>query len=153
MSVDRRIDELSLELPSPFRATGLFRPLLITDDQIYVAGHGPLLPNGKMMTGRVGLDVDVETGFQAARQTGLSILSTLKDGLGSLNRIHRLVKTLVMVNCVPEFKQHPQVADGFSKLFVEILGEDRGVGVRSAVGMSSLPGGILVEIEALFERG
>ena len=105
------------------------------------------------MTGRVGLDVDVETGFQAARQTGLSILSTLKDGLGSLNRIHRLVKTLVMVNCVPEFKQHPQVADGFSKLFVEILGEDRGVGVRSAVGMSSLPGGIPVEIEALFERG
>jgi enamine deaminase RidA (YjgF/YER057c/UK114 family) len=151
MDAERRIMELSLDLPPAFRVTGVFRPLIVSGGLVFIAGHGPLLPNGKMIIGRIGAELDTEAGSKAARQTGLSILATLKEGLGNLTRVHRLVKTLVMVNCVPEFTNHPQVADGFSRLFADVFGEDRGVGARSAVGMSSLPKGIPVEIEAIVE--
>ena len=99
----------------------------------------------------MGSEVDAEQGKLAARQVGLAILSTLQTNLGSLNKIKRVIKVLGMVNCTPEFEQHPYVINGCSELFSEIFGEENGIGVRSAVGMGSLPGNISVEIEALFE--
>ena len=104
-----------------------------------------------MMTGRVGQDLDLEGGKAAARQTGLAIVSTLKSELGSLNRVKRVVKVLGMVNCTPDFRDHPQVINGCSELFRDVFGPENGVGARSAVGMGSLPGNIAVEIEAVFE--
>ena len=104
-----------------------------------------------MHTGRVGADLDLAGGRAAARQTGLAILASLQAALGSLDRIGRVVKVLGMVNAAPDFTEHPKVINGCSELFVEIWGPDCGVGVRSAVGMGSLPGGIAVEVEALFE--
>jgi enamine deaminase RidA (YjgF/YER057c/UK114 family) len=102
------------------------------------------------MVGRVGLDLDLAAGKAAARQTGLTILATARRVLGSLDRIERVVKIFGMVNCTSEFRDHPQVINGCSELFAEIWGPDDGIGARSAVGMSSLPGNIAVEIEVIF---
>jgi enamine deaminase RidA (YjgF/YER057c/UK114 family) len=102
------------------------------------------------MVGTVGLDLDLATGKEAARQTGLAILSTLRGHLGSLERVERVIKIFGMVHCTPAFKEHPKVINGCSELFAEIWGPDKGVGARSAIGMSSLPGNIAVEIEAVF---
>jgi enamine deaminase RidA (YjgF/YER057c/UK114 family) len=151
MGAEANLKDLSIQLPPPFKATGMFQPLVVSGGLGYIAGHGPMLSDGKMMTGRIGADLDAEAGVLAARQTGLSILATLKAELGSLDRVKRVLKSLVMVNCTPDFTQHPWVADGFSRLFAEIFGADRGVGVRSAVGMGSLPFGIPVEVECVIE--
>ena len=118
---------------------------------VYISGHGPLKPDGTFITGRVGLDLDLEGGKAAARQTGLAILATLREGLGSLDRVKRVVKVLGLVNCVPEFKDHPKVINGCSELFAEVWGPESGVGARSAVGVNSLPANTAVEIEAVFE--
>jgi enamine deaminase RidA (YjgF/YER057c/UK114 family) len=104
-----------------------------------------------MMSGRVGLEVDQQAGYDAARQTGLAILATLRASLGSLDRVKRVIKLLGMVNCTPDFTQQPAVINGCSELFAQVFGSDEGVGARSAVGMGSLPGNISVEIEAIFE--
>ena len=104
-----------------------------------------------IITGRVGQDLNMEEGKLAARQVGLTILATLKQHLHSLDKIKRVVKVLGMVNCTADFEQHPAVINGCSELFRSVWGEDLGVGVRSAVGMGSLPGNIAVEIEAVFE--
>ena len=151
MSADARIAELSLELPPAPKPMGVYKPLLIVGEMAYVSGHGPLLPDGTLMAGRVGSEVDQDAGYQAARQTGLAVLATLRAGLGSLDKVKRIVKTLGMVNCAPDFENHPAVINGFSELFAEVFGPDDGVGARSAVGMGSLPGNISVEVEAIFE--
>jgi enamine deaminase RidA (YjgF/YER057c/UK114 family) len=151
MSAEDRIKELGLELPPAPKPMGVYKPLLIADNMAYVSGHGPLNADGSMIQGRVGADLDQQGGFDAARQTGLAILATLQAGLGSLDRVKRVVKTLGMVNCTPEFEAHPAVINGFSELLAEVFGPDSGVGARSAVGMGSLPGNIPVEIEAIFE--
>jgi enamine deaminase RidA (YjgF/YER057c/UK114 family) len=117
----------------------------------YFSGHGPLQKDGTLITGRVGDDVDQQYGYDAARQTGLAILATLKDHLGDLGKIKRVVKLLGMVNSVADFENHPAVINGCSELFREVFGEDCGVGTRSAVGMGSLPGNITVEIEGVVE--
>ncbi|MBI1901338.1 MAG: RidA family protein [Planctomycetia bacterium] len=151
MAVEDRVKELKLELPPPPKPAGVYKPVVIAGNLAYVSGHGPLLNDGKMMTGRVGADVDKDGGYKAARQVGLAILASLRNSLGSLNRLKRLVKTLGMVNATPDFKEHPAVINGYSDLMRELLGADDGVGARSAVGMGSLPGNITVEIEAIFE--
>ena len=115
-----------------------------------MSGHGPLRPDGTLITGKVGLDLSEDEGYEAAKAVGLTILATLKSQLGSLDRIHRTIKTLGMVNCTPDFLRHPAVINGFSNLLKDIYGED-GVGARSAVGMGSLPGNIAVEVEVIFE--
>jgi len=107
--------------------------------------------DGTLIIGRVGKDLTMEEGKLAARQVGLAILATLKKNLGSFNRIKRVIKVLGMVNCVAEFERHPFVINGCSELFASVWGDDNGVGVRSAVGMGSLPDNIPVEIEAVFE--
>ena len=151
MGAEARIGELDLELPPAPKPMGVYKPLVVVDNMAYVSGHGPLLPDGSLMEGRVGADVDLEFGYRAARQTGLAILATLRAGLGSLDRVERVVKVLGMVNCEPTFRDHPQVINGFSELFRDVFGEEAGVAARSAVGMGSLPGNIPVEIEAIFQ--
>ena len=151
MSADSRIAELKLELPPAPPPAGVYKPLVIAGGMAYVSGHGPLKSDGAMLTGRVGAEVDLAGGVASARQTGLSILATLREYLGSLDHVVRVVKLLGMVNATPDFKDHPQVINGCSELFRDIWGEERGVGARSAVGMGSLPGNISTEIEAIFE--
>jgi enamine deaminase RidA (YjgF/YER057c/UK114 family) len=151
MSAEAKITELDLELPPAPKPQGVYKPLVTLGDACYVSGHGPLKPDGSMFLGRVGSEVDQQTGYDAARQTGLAILATLRSGLDSLDRVKRVIKVLGMVNAEPDFQQHPAVINGCSELFAEVFGEENGVGARSAVGMGSLPGNISVEIEAIFE--
>jgi len=151
MRPEEKLKELNLELPPAPKPAGVYKPLLVVGNMAYVSGHGPLKPDGSLLKGRVGQDVDQQAGYAAARQTGLAVVATLRAGLGSLDRIQRLVKTLGMVNAAPDFENHPAVINGFSDLFAELFGPDNGVGARSAVGMGSLPMNITVEIEAQFE--
>jgi enamine deaminase RidA (YjgF/YER057c/UK114 family) len=148
-SPDARVSELNLQLPPAPKPMGVYKPCLIVDRFVYVSGHGPYSPDGEIV-GVVGRDLSEAEGKAAARQVGLAILATLRANLGSLDRIARVVKVLGMVNATPDFTRHPAVINGCSELFVEIWGPDLGVGVRSAVGMGSLPSGIPVEIEAMF---
>ena len=140
-----------LELPPAPKPAGVYKPCYVIENMCYSSGHGPVLPDGSMITGRVGDDVDQEYGYNAARQTGLAILATLRAHLGDLGKIKRVVKLLGMVNCTADFQSHPAVINGCSELFRDVFGEDSGVGVRSAVGMGSLPGNITVEIEGMVE--
>ncbi len=145
-----RLRELQLQLPPAPPPAGLYKPVLVDNGYLYVSGQGPMLANGSYMTGRAGDDLDLEQAKAAARQVGLTMLATIQTHFGSLDQIERLVKTLGMVNCTPDFRDHPLVINGFSELMASVFGPDQGVGVRSAVGMM-LPGGIPVEIEALFK--
>lgn len=151
MSAEAKLQELKLELPPAPKPAGVYKPVVVIGNVAYVSGHGPLKPDGTMMTGRVGAEVDLQGGYDAARQTGLAILATLRNGLGSLDRVKRVIKTLGMVNSTHDFHQHPAVINGYSELMAQVFGPDHGVGARSAVGMGSLPGNISVEIEAIFE--
>ena len=148
---DQRFEKLGLTLPPAPSPKGVYKPFLIAGNHAYVSGHGTVKSDGTLITGRIGKDLTMEAGKEAAQQVGLAILATLKQNLGSLNRIKRVVKVLGMVNCVSEFERHPFVINGCSELFAKVWGEDHGVGVRSAVGMGSLPDNIPVEIEAMFE--
>ena len=150
MDFSGRIKELGLELPPAPPPAGLYRPILVVDNFLYVSGQGPVLKDGSLYKGRVGQDLDLAGGKLGARHVGLTMLSTIMTHFGEVDRIKRLVKTLGMVNCTPDFHDHPLVINGFSELMSEVLGAEYGVGVRSAVGMM-LPGGIAVEIEAMFE--
>jgi enamine deaminase RidA (YjgF/YER057c/UK114 family) len=151
MSAEKRLAELGLELPPAPKPAGVYKPIVVAGNMAYVSGHGPLLPDGTMLTGRIGTDTDLHGGERSARQTGLAILATLRANLGSLDRVVRVVKLLGMVNCTPDFTAQPQVINGCSELFRDVWGEDHGVGARSAVGMGSLPGNITTEIEVIFE--
>jgi enamine deaminase RidA (YjgF/YER057c/UK114 family) len=151
MSAEARLKELQLELPPAPKPAGVYKPALIVGAACYVSGHGPLRSDGTLITGRVGDSLTQAQGYDAARQTGLTILATLRAHLGSLDRIARVVKVLGMVQCTPDFGQQPAVINGCSELFAQVFGADEGVGTRSAVGMNALPGGIAVEIEAIFE--
>ena len=148
---EARIAELKLELPPPTKPSATLRPAVITGNLIFVSGHISRSPDGKLIIGRVGEDLDVAAGKTAARQCGLAILSTLRNELGSLDRVQRVVKVLGMVNCPPGFRDQPAVINGCSELFLDLFGKESGLGARSAVGMSSLPSGVAVEIEAIFE--
>ena len=151
MNPETRLAELKLELPFAPKPVAVYKPLVIAGNLAYVSGHGPLKADKSLMTGRVGDEMDAESGKAAARQTGLAILATLRAYLGSLDRVKRVVKVLGMVICMPDFRDHPAVINGCSELFRDVFGEENGIGARSAVGMGSLPGNITVEIEAIFE--
>ncbi|MCH9653785.1 MAG: RidA family protein [Planctomycetes bacterium] len=150
MSIEAKIQELNLELPEAPKPGGIYNPVVQIDDLLYVSGHGPVKLDGTMHTGRVGDDLTEEQGFEAAQAVGLTMLATLKQYLGDLDRIERFVKVLGMVNAAPDFKRHPLVINGFSDLMVQIFG-DQGRAARSAVGMGSLPGNIAVEVEAIVQ--
>lgn len=151
MSAEAKIKELKLELPPAPKPMAVYKTLLIVGDIAYVSGHGPLKADKTLMKGKVGNEVDQQHGYDAARQTGLAILATLREHLGSLDRVKRVVKLLGMVNCTPDFGKQPAVINGCSELFAQVFGEDAGIGTRSAVGMGSLPDNISVEIEGAFE--
>jgi len=147
---ESRIVELKLILPPSPKPLGVYKPVLIIGKLLYVSGQGPMRTDGTLITGRLGDSLSLEEGKQAARQVGLTMLSTIKGQIGELNGIKRIVKVLGMVNSTPDFGQHPAVINGFSELMAEVFGEDNGIGVRSAVGMF-LPMNIAVEVEAMFE--
>jgi len=145
-----RIKELGLVLPPAPAPAGLYKPVLVVDHFLYVSGQGPMKTDGSLIIGRAGDSMTMEVAKVAARQVALTMLSTIQTHFGDIDRIKRIVKTLGMVNSAPDFGQQPLVINGFSELMADIFGPDKGVGVRSAVGMI-LPGGIPVEIEAQFE--
>lgn len=151
LTPDQRFEKLGLTLPPAPKPMGVYKPFLITGPYAFVSGHGTVKADGSLIIGRVGRELTMEEGKAAAQQVGLAILATLKDNLGSFNRIKRVIKVLGMVNCIPDFERHPFVINGCSELFASVWGEDNGIGVRSAVGMGSLPDNIPVEIEAMFE--
>ena len=149
--VEQRISELGISLPEPSKSLAIYKRIVVVDKMAYLSGHIPIDEAGEIMKGKVGLDVDIEKGAQAARRCGLALLSTLKNEIGSLNKVKRLVKTTGMVNCTSDFTQQPEVINGCSQLIVDIWGDDDGKGARAAVGMSSLPRGAICEIEMIFE--
>jgi enamine deaminase RidA (YjgF/YER057c/UK114 family) len=149
---EARLQELHITLPPAPKPVAKYKTAVLAGNILYVSGHGPVKIDSKSpVAGRVGDDLTLEQGKEAARLVGLAILATVRATLGSLDKVKRLVKTLGMVNCIPGYKDQPQVINGFSDLMAEIFGEDAGVGARSAVGMGSLPANIPVEVECIFE--
>ncbi|MBL8849732.1 MAG: RidA family protein [Planctomycetaceae bacterium] len=148
---EQRLQQLGLKLPDPAKPVAVYVTAAITGNLLYTAGHIPLTAEGKPLPGRLGQDFTLEQGRDAAHDVGLSILSTVRNKLGSLDRVVKLVKVLGMVNCTPEFAQQPQVINGFSELMIQVFGEESGKAARSAVGVAALPGNCPVEIEAIFE--
>lgn len=151
MSPERKLQELHLTLPPAPKAMAVYKPIVVVGSMAYVSGHGPLKDDGKYIAGVVGKDLTQEDGYKAARQVGLAVLSTVKAGVGSLDKVKRLVKTLGLVNCTADFKDQPKVINGFSDLMAEVFGPEAGIGARSAVGAVALPNNIAVEVECIFE--
>lgn len=146
-----KLAALGLELPPAPAPVGVYKPYLIDGKYLYLSGHGPVQSDKSLIIGRIGRELDMEQGKLAARQVGLTMLSTIQTHVGSLDKVKRVIKVLGMVNCTPEFEKHPYIINGCSELFAAVWGEENGIGVRSAVGFGSLPDNIPVEIEALFE--
>jgi enamine deaminase RidA (YjgF/YER057c/UK114 family) len=145
-----QIKKLNLVFPPTPKPAGVYRPVLVVGNFLYVSGQGPMKNDGTLMLGRLGDNLTTEEGKLVARQVGLTMLSSIQTHFGSLDKIKRVVKVLGMVNCTPDFTQHPLVVNGFSELMADVFGKEHGIGVRSAVGMI-LPDGIPVEVEAMFE--
>jgi enamine deaminase RidA (YjgF/YER057c/UK114 family) len=145
-----QIKKLNLTFPPAPKPAGVYRPVLVVGKFLYVSGQGPMKNDGTLMLGRLGDNLTTEEGKLVARQVGLTMLSSIQTHFGSLDKIKRVVKVLGMVNCTPDFAQHPLVVNGFSELMADVFGKEHGIGVRSAVGMI-LPDGIPVEVEAMFE--
>ncbi|MFL2599928.1 MAG: RidA family protein [Flavobacteriaceae bacterium] len=150
MNLIDRITDLNLKLPPAPKPVGVYKPILVVDNFLYISGQGPINNDGSLITGKVGSDLNKKEAKLAARQVGLTMLSTIVNNFKKINQIKRIVKVLGMVNSDQDFIDHPYVINGFSELMVEVFGEKMGIGVRSAVGMT-LPQNIAVEIEAQFE--
>lgn len=150
MNVEKKLEELGLVLPPAPSPAGIYKPVVITNNHLYVSGQPPKREDGTLILGKVGTDLTLEEGILAARQTGLTMLATIKNEIGDLDQIKRLIKSLGMVNCLPGFEKFPKVINGYSQLMADVFGESNGIGARSAVGML-LPGNVAVEIEAIFE--
>ncbi len=147
--ISEKIKNLGIKLPPAPKPVGIYKPLLVMDNILYISGQGPINNDGSLIKGKVGLDLNKVDGKKAARQVGLTMLSTIINNF-EINKIKRIIKVLGMVNSTPKFEDHPYVINGFSELMVEVFGDKMGIGVRSAVGMN-LPQNIAVEIEAHFE--
>jgi enamine deaminase RidA (YjgF/YER057c/UK114 family) len=145
MTIEERLEHLGIELPPVFPPAGSYVGCVVDGDNVVVGGHGPVRGD-HVIRGKVGADVSIEQGREAARMTGLSILATMQHELGSLDRVERIVKVFGMVNVAPGFNRTPEVIDGCSDLLLEVFGE-AGRHTRSAVGLAELPFGIAVEIE------
>ncbi|HZN36952.1 MAG TPA: RidA family protein [Pirellulaceae bacterium] len=154
MSAEAKLVELKLQLPPLPKPGGIYKPVVTVGNLAYVSGHvslDPQGPQGKILTGRVGAEVDEAGGKKAAEAAGLAILATLRANLGSLDKVKRVIKTLGMVNSTADFTNHPEVINGCSDLFAKLWGQDHGIGARSAVGMGALPRNATVEVEVIFE--
>jgi enamine deaminase RidA (YjgF/YER057c/UK114 family) len=146
-----KLAELKLASPSAPEPKGLYKSAIIAGNLLYTSGHLPVDASGKLITGRVGAELDAKAGYEAARLAGLGILATVKKQLGSLDRVARVLKIFGIVNSTADFTQQPAVVNGCSELFADVFGPDAGVGGRSAIGTNTLPLGVPVEIEAIFE--
>lgn len=151
MSIERRLRELAIELPPLGKPVGNYVTGVRVGNLLFMSGCGPRRLDGSLITGKLGGDLSVEQGYEAARFVGLNMLANIRSVLGSLDGVQRVVKVLGMVNCTPDFTEMPKVINGFSDLFETVLGSDRGRGARSAVGMASLPNRIAVEVEMVLE--
>jgi enamine deaminase RidA (YjgF/YER057c/UK114 family) len=152
MGAEATLKDKGITLPPPTTPLANYVGAVRTGNLLYLAGHGPLRLQGTFtFTGKVGRELTVEQGYQAAREVGLNLLATTRAALGSLDRVKRVIKVLGMVNAVDGFGDHPKVINGFSDLMVEVFGEAIGKHARSAVGMAGLPLGIPVEIEMILE--
>ncbi len=149
--LDQRLRDLGVDLPSPSPSLAIYKRVVIVGNIAYVSGHIPLDESGTILAGKLGDNVEVEQGRAAARRCAIGVLASLKQELGSLNKIKRLIKTNGMVNCTSDFVQQPEVINGFSQLLVDLLGDESGMGARAAVGMVSLPRGAICEVDAIFE--
>jgi len=148
--VEKKLTELGIKLPPTQKPIANYVKAVRTGNLVFLAGHGPSTPDGKDITGKVGKDLTVQQGYDAARSVGLNLLSSLKAEIGDLNKVKRIVKVLGMVNCAENFTEQPKVINGFSDLMVSIFGE-KGKHARSAVGMYALPNNIAVDIEMIVE--
>lgn len=153
MSIESRLQEMGIVLPPTPKPVGNYVGGVLVDKLLFMSGVGPRHADGSMITGKLGAGLSIDQGYDAARVVALNMLANIRQVVGSLDRIERVVKVLGMVNCTPEFNDMPKVINGFSDLFVELLGPDHGRGARSAVGMIALPGQIAVEVEMVLQVG
>ena len=150
VNYESKLDSLGIELPAASSPVANYVNIVQTGNLLFLAGKGPKKADGTYITGKVGQDLTIEEGYDAARLTAVSQLAVLKDHLGDLNRVKRIVKVLGMVNCTDDFTSQPEGVNGFSDTMVEVFG-DKGKHARAAVGMGSLPRGIAVEVELVVE--
>lgn len=148
--VEAKIESLGLKLPEPAVPKGKFVNFLVVNNIAYLSGHLPQPIEGSMVIGKVGKDLSVEQGYEAAKYCGLNLCATLKENIGDLDKVKRLIKVQGFVNCVDGFTEQPGVINGCSELMTKVFG-DKGIHTRSALGTNSLPLGVAVEIEAIFE--
>jgi enamine deaminase RidA (YjgF/YER057c/UK114 family) len=149
--IEQKLSELGLSLPTLPGSKGIYHSTLVVGNLLYVSGHISVNPDGSFITGKVGSDVNDEDAKHAALQCGLAILSSVKKHFGTLDKIKRVIKLFGMVNSIPEYTKHALIINGCSELYVQLWGDENGKGVRSAVGMGSLPNNVSVEIEAVFK--
>ncbi len=147
MKIEKKLEDLGLELPEIPKPMANYVPAVRTGNLLFLSGHGP---QKDIPTGKVGGELTVEQGYEAAKSTALCLISTIKNSIGDLDKVKRIVKLVGFVNCSGDFTDQPKVVNGASDLFVEIFGE-KGAHARAAVGMYQLPGGIPVEIEVIVE--
>ena len=147
MQIEKRLEELGISLPEPVQPVASYVRYVQTGSLLYISGTGP---GKEHPTGKLGADITLEQGYAAARDVGITLISTMKNALGDLDRVKRIVKLLGMVNSAPDFSDQPKVINGCSDLFIEVFG-DAGRHARSAVGFVALPGQITVEIEVIVE--
>lgn len=150
IDAEKNLKELGIQLSKPVPPTANFLKAVRTGKLVYLSGHGPDKPEGGQITGKLGSDLTIEQGQEAARLVGISLLSSLKNEIKDLNKVKRVIKVLGLVNAIPTFERHSQVMNGFSDLMVQVFGEN-GKHARSAIGVGSLPSNIPVEIEMIVE--
>ncbi|MDH5381188.1 MAG: RidA family protein [Cyclobacteriaceae bacterium] len=150
MDIDKRIEELKLELPKPPSVGGHYHMTVLEGDLLYVSGHVSTNADGSFFAGKLGDTLTTEQGYEAAKRVALNMLATLKSELGSLDRVVKLVKAFGMVNSAYDFIEQPKVMNGFSETIASVFGQENGKGARSAVGMM-LPNNVAVEVEAIFK--
>jgi enamine deaminase RidA (YjgF/YER057c/UK114 family) len=151
VSAEAKLKELNIDLPPVPKPAGNYVAGVQVGDLLFMSGCGPRRNDGTTIAGKLGADVTTQQGYEAARVVGLNMLANIRSVIGSLDRVERVVKVLGMVNATPDFNETPKVINGFSDLFVEVFGAERGRGARSAVGMVMLPNQIAVEVEMVLQ--
>lgn len=149
-AIEDKLEEMGLSLPPPTTPVANYVPAVLSGDLVFLSGHVPRNPDGSLVVGKLGADWSMEQGYEVAKQVTLALLASLKDAVGDLDRVKRIVRLFCMVNATPDFTMHPAVANGASDILVALMGDD-GKHARVAAGMSSLPGGVPVEIEMTVE--
>lgn len=147
---EQKLEQLGYKLPPVSKPIANYVKWVRVGNMVYTSGHGPTRENGELIKGKLGAGLSIDEGYEASKVTALQLLATLKDAIGDLGKVKRIVKVLGMVNCTPEFPDQPKVINGCSDLMVAVFG-DKGKHARSAVGMNALPNGMAVEIEMIVE--